>query len=783
MKRIFLMALAALLVLALLPAVAWSAGETPPPFPDTAGEPQELNDAMAYCVNAGYMAVDAAGNFRPRENASRIELARGIVMQTGHGGDTVDSTGDYADIKVSHPDFKWAYLAAKNGLMDVLPGNYFKPGDPAVYERVVLAAEAKLGMGSVIANINQIVPGAPWYSGAMVVFQDLHLKYRYSEVWPGMNVPRAELAFTLWRLDYYESWRVDYLKSNFTAARCVPPQATEEQQTALDYGFERLGAPYLYAGDTEAEGGFDCSGFVYNTLHWRMGYPLQRVADDQLNDERYLYIPKTGLQPGDVIGFYDSGTTYVGHAGMYVGNGLFIHATGSNGGVSLDNMASGHYWDRCAGGRRVIGGPYPNNFDTYVLLYNPNDTQASATLSFLSRGGKAAQKTYSIGARSRHTVSVDDVLPYDEVSVSIDSDQPLIAERAMYFNYRGSLGGGHAAGAVSAPSGRWYLAEGYTGPGFETWLLLANPGPTAAEVEVTYMTEAGGVLRQTLDVSALSRVSVCLNQVQGLAPGGVSMLVETSSSAGIVAERAEYFDYKGLTGGSCSPGVTATATDWYFAEGYTGPGFDTYLLVQNPDAREASIAIDLMPQDSSTLPATHLFTIAPQSRFTVRVNDLMKNQGLSLRVRSTGGVPVVAERSVYFNYGGWTGGHNSAGVSAPANEWFFAEGYTADSFDTWLLLANPGDTAATVSVEFALENGNVVTEDVTVRPRSRYTLSVDRVPGLEAVPCAIRVLSDQPLVCERSMYFRYKGRDDGSNAPGATQPSLHWYLAEGYTGG
>ncbi len=771
--------LLALVITLLLPALPARADGPP----DIEGQPQALHDAINYAIGRGYMAAYADGTFHPDLAATRAELAMAMVVQTGHGSESPDASIILADVPKSSPDYKWCNLSVKYGLMDLLPGNRFAPADPVPYERVVLAVETNLGMGDVIANVNKLNPNAPWYAGASVVFQDLGLKWEDTGVWPGYYYPRSELAYTLLTLDNLSSWRKDWVRSSFPADHCYPIVCTPEQQTALNYAFERIGAPYVYGGESESEGGFDCSGFVYNTLSIRMGYPMQRVAADQCADENYLYIPIEGLKPGDVIGWYESvGSTYVNHAGMYIGNGLFMHSTGTNGGVSI-NALTGDRVRRFANGRRVIGGPYPNNFDEFILLYNPNNQAVTATLSFLSSGGQAAQKQYTISANARYTVSVDDVMPYDEVSVSVQSAQPLVAERAMYFAYRGTLTGGHDATGVTAASTNWYLAEGYTGPGFETWLLLANPGDTAANVRVSYMPESGQVIQKDYTVAASSRYTVLVNGVEGLPATGVSMRVESTNGVGIVAERSMYFNSGGRTGGSCSHCATSPQPAWYFAEGYTGQGFDTYLLVQNPSGADANIQVDLMGEDAHVAPASFPFTVKAHSRFTMRVNDFLANQAVSIQVRSTNGVGVVAERAMYFNYFGINGGSGGIGTPAPGKIWYFAEGCSAGSFDTWLLLQNPGADPATVHLQFARDDGGNVTQDVTVQPHSRYTVHANLIPGLEAASFATKVTSDQPIVAERSIYFVYKGRDGGTLAGGMSAPSVNWYFAEGYTGG
>ena len=68
---------------------------------------------------------------------------------------------------------------------------------------------------------------------------------------------------------------------------------------------------------------------------------------------------------------------------------------------------------------------------------------------------------------------------------------PGIAERAMYFGANPLWIGGHESVGVTLPSRSWFLAEGATGPFFETFVLFANPTATAADVDVRYLPASG----------------------------------------------------------------------------------------------------------------------------------------------------------------------------------------------------------------------------------------------------------------------------------------------------
>ncbi len=418
------------------------------------------------------------------------------------------------------------------------------------------------------------------------------------------------------------------------------------------------------------------------------------------------------------------------------------------------------------------------NFHEYILIQNPGDTAATAKCTFMLPVGDNIEQTYTLAPHSRFTLPVQDVIMNAEVSVKVEGSAGLVAERAMYFNYQSHITGGHASAGAAAPALQWYLAEGYCGGLFDTWILLQNPNTSEALVTVKYLTRGGLAAQADYRVAPMARLSVPVDQIPGLEQAEVS--AEITSDKGIVAERAMYFSYGGRDGGSCTAGTPAAATDWYLAEGYTGGQFDTYVLVMNPGTAASHVTATFMLPGGATKDLS--FDVAPLSRYTVFVDGVAGLGATDVSTKIKSSSPVVAERAVYFNYGGWTDGHCSAGVSAPAATWFFAEGCAYSSFATYLLLQNPGDVAATGSAVFMLDSGQQVELLLTVGPHSRSTVCVNEVPGMSGTSFATRVQTDQPLVAERSMYYRYQGWDGGSNASGNTATSATWYFAEGYTG-
>ena len=129
--------------------------------------------------------------------------------------------------------------------------------------------------------------------------------------------------------------------------RQPPTEATlvaREQARIVRFARHYLGVRYVYGGVSPASG-FDCSGFT-RFVYAHFGITLPHYSGGQFSIGRR--VSRGGLRPGDLV-FFDG----LGHVGIYVGAGRFIHAPHTGTRVSIDPL-DGWYGAEYDGARRLL---------------------------------------------------------------------------------------------------------------------------------------------------------------------------------------------------------------------------------------------------------------------------------------------------------------------------------------------------------------------------------------------------------------------------------------------
>ena len=306
---------------------------------------------IASVVLAGVMGPDVA-SFRPDDPLTRLELHDAIVAL----GKPHQAPAD-PDRVVTMRELD-AQLVAAAGLLPSARAIRLAARDASLEPTDMLGTET-------IARLLGLRVNHPQGS------DDL-------ERGPKAPASRAEAAYSLAKLRLLDSARIALVQE--LAAAFSVPALSSLQRDLLARALRLVGQPYVFAGMSEktqslwsatapgntitVPGGFDCSGFV-----WRV-YKLQPFADAPslatvlrgrttyaMSGEvpRLLRLDPSTLEPGDVIFFGSRGPkskpAEIGHMGIYVGNGWFVHS--SSGGVTLQPL-QGWYATTLAWARRPL---------------------------------------------------------------------------------------------------------------------------------------------------------------------------------------------------------------------------------------------------------------------------------------------------------------------------------------------------------------------------------------------------------------------------------------------
>ncbi|MHB8894276.1 MAG: S8 family serine peptidase [Candidatus Geothermincolia bacterium] len=388
-------------------------------------------------------------------------------------------------------------------------------------------------------------------------------------------------------------------------------------------------------------------------------------------------------------------------------------------------------------------------FDTYISIENPNATAVTANVTYMTSSGAVNGGTVTLPAYSQTTVNPRDRLGDADFSTKVDcttADKSIAVDRTMTWTGEGSDSPeAHASVGVTSPAETWYLPEGSSAWGFETWLLVQNPNGQAVTAAVTYMIEGADAITVNKTIPANSRASFSMADDIGEHDASIKVVAD----APVIPERAMYKDDRAE--GHDSIGTTRAATAYYLAEGTTAWGFTTYVLVQNPNTEAATVTLTYMTADGPE--AQEPFTMEPNSRKTVRVNDALDEKDFSTMVESNRAI--IAERAMYWDTDASESCHDSIGLAGAHTSFYLPDGQTSEGRETYTLVQNPNEADVVVEVTYLTSSGagNVSFQD-TVKANSRKTYSMaDRgINGRAAVMVTCKT-AGKKVICERAMYW------------------------------
>jgi hypothetical protein len=411
-------------------------------------------------------------------------------------------------------------------------------------------------------------------------------------------------------------------------------------------------------------------------------------------------------------------------------------------------------------------------FDTIYEIFNPSGASATVTLTFFTPTGSVGI-TISVDPKSSKTIDASEIVGRGvDVGAKISSNKPVVAERRMLFDYRLSgVDGSTQSAGLASPKLSFLFPEGYTGPGFEQWLTLANPNSTQADLAITFMRPDGSTHVHTMSVPANTRQTLEVGPLIGATE--VSTKVDSLNGVSFLAERPMYFNYSSLfgmgifSGGHVGAGIDSPGTHFYLAEGYTGPGFEEWVTIQNPNpSSAANITIRYLLDTGGAVDRS--FVVGAHSRFTRFANSDVPGHSIALEIFSDR--PVAVERPMYFDYIGWRDGHNGAGMDGAAKYWSVANVDTRLFTETWITIGNPNPEPATVTLYFFNpEGGSPFVRNFGIPASGRGSFKANAIAP-QGKKMGLIVASNKAVTVEKPIYQWMPGAVGGDVAPGVPLP-------------
>ena len=298
------------------------------------------------------------------------------------------------------------------------------------------------------------------------------------------------------------------------------------------------------------------------------------------------------------------------------------------------------------------------------------------------------------------------------------------------------------AGIDPGPSFVWYFAEGFTGSGWETYTYLLNDSDSTALVQVDYLLLGGGAVTKNISMPPQTRRGLFANDSDEGPGPNAAFGIRITANQPVTASQA-LID----TSGNLAHGTVGSRTlsdTWYFAEGFTGNGWLTFISATNPNDSDADVTAVYHLTDGSTVSVQK--TIPANGRDTFVGHDDAPGAAFSVEVLSS--LPIVSQQVLIDTVGLLA--HGTIGATTLSNTWQLAEGFTGDSWLTFVSVGNLGTTDATVTATYNLIGAPPEVRQILVPAGARGTFAAHEIdsgvgPGQAF---GVTISSDVPVVVQ-----------------------------------
>ncbi|MFZ4585545.1 MAG: DUF5719 family protein [Acidimicrobiia bacterium] len=354
----------------------------------------------------------------------------------------------------------------------------------------------------------------------------------------------------------------------------------------------------------------------------------------------------------------------------------------------------------CAAGTATKDG----NAAETVVIANVGSSSASVNVSVYSgvTGAPPAARSLQVDARSQTKVKVADIAEVPEPAVTVEArGGQVVVEHSLDGFDDAAVGPCARRGSAS-----WYFPNGTTAKGFDQNLVIFNPYPDEAVVDVSFFTEEGVKRPEGLSARSVPRRSrITIPVHEEVRRNDIVAAVVQARTGRVVAERVmTATGSDGPRGIALSLGAPELSTAAFsLPESVRSDAFAGRVIVLNPSDRDTTVQATVQTRNELSF-SPYDTTVPARSATPVRLPDgLPANEPFSLVVRPTDGTPIAVEQWVVAkNKPKWLA--TAEGSPVTARSWVVAAARTGAN--DFVVVENPGTQPVRVSVsEVGERNG------------------------------------------------------------------------------
>lgn len=411
-------------------------------------------------------------------------------------------------------------------------------------------------------------------------------------------------------------------------------------------------------------------------------------------------------------------------------------------------------------GTPARGSDGTSRFGGEVIVANPTDAPITGRLRLVSVDQPPVAQQVSVGAHERQVFVVDELVTSDFASavVELDGGRGIVEQKAIH------QGSEAVASCSNATSSDWYFADGSTVDGDTDQLILTNPFPGTAIVDVTFALEGGSREPSALQGLVVHGNSVLVRDLGAEGAQQQSVLgVHVEATFGrVVAGKEQRFlgGSGGRLGYVMALGAASLDSQWWFADGERGTNIRENYVIYNPsdEAVEADVVLlgidpTLVPDPSAT---AHTVTVPPRGVTSFAVSDLagLPDGRHSAVVSTAGTQPVIVERVLSRPVGENQVPNTTVVMGEPssylASTWHVPIGVTF-GIDDALIVYNTSLNPATVTVSVLGPGGAVPLPDLADLPIAASGLLPISLQDPAAFDAPLVVTATSRVVVERRL--------------------------------